>query len=112
MVVGIDETQCIKSVTDRMNRPINISSNWSLERVSLWLERQGYRLLIPYFKANDIQGEKFLNITINDLIRLIPETVTTLPELQRLAISIQELKIKMSSSLILLPLVLIYIKNI
>ncbi|KAI8333157.1 hypothetical protein BC941DRAFT_435237 [Chlamydoabsidia padenii] len=73
--------------------PYHYINHWPLDRVSLWLERQGWRSLIPFFKANDIQGEKFIALTVNDLQRLIPETALKLSELQRLAMVICELKL-------------------
>ncbi|CAO3598346.1 unnamed protein product [Absidia cylindrospora] len=79
--------------SQRSSPPHHYNNQWPLDRVTLWLERQGWRSVIPYFTANDIQGVKFVDLTVNDLQYLIPETVLRISDLQRLAIAIRDLKI-------------------
>ncbi|KAI8084871.1 uncharacterized protein BX664DRAFT_337988 [Halteromyces radiatus] len=94
---GVNVSTYQGSFQDQYNKisPLLYSiDQWPIDRVTLWLERQGWRALIPFFKKNDIQGDRFIALTANDLLLLIPETVMPPSELQRLVIAIQQLKIQ------------------
>ncbi|KAI8981630.1 hypothetical protein BDF20DRAFT_862236 [Mycotypha africana] len=65
---------------------------WSSQNVSSWLIANGWSFLVEVFKDYNIQYDRFLNLTLENVNELLKNTSVPTTEKQRLIFSIQKLK--------------------
>ncbi|OBZ87480.1 MAP kinase kinase kinase mkh1 [Choanephora cucurbitarum] len=65
--------------------------HWHQEKVSQWLEERGWGHFISTFEKYEICHERFLHVTLAELVQYLPRTMTTYYERRRLLKEIRSL---------------------
>ncbi|ORZ12222.1 hypothetical protein BCR42DRAFT_79284 [Absidia repens] len=64
---------------------------WNQDKVTCWLNENGWSHIAEVFQEQDIHGERFFHITLAELVQVLPRRITTYNERRRLLNDIRAL---------------------